>query len=214
MMIIAIVGADGAGKSTVTAAARRQLLAAEYPARVLDRWDIVDNPAYPTAEFMREDPWLARSCAARMSNPSRALFLMWASAMALTDERRGAPEGEITLLDGYWMKHAASEVASGLDRAWIEQLAAGLPQPDLTVYLRCTPELAWERKNGQVLPYECGMDLTCSRPSFLAHQRRIHDTLDAWADAFGWVVVDATAPLESVLDLVVLATLGSSRPCA
>ncbi len=198
-MLIAIVGADGAGKSTVTAAARVQLEAAGYPARVLDRWDIIANPAYPTGEFLRDDERLVRSCAARMTGPSRALFLLWASAMALTDERRAAPDGEITLLDGYWMKHAASEVASGLDRTWIERVADGLPRPDLTVYLRTTPELAWERKGGDVYPYECGMDLTCAKPSFLAHQRKINATLETWARRYGWVTVDATAPVNMVV---------------
>jgi len=208
-MLIALIGADGAGKSTVAAAAREQLVAAGYPARTLDRWDIVGNPAYPTARFLAPDEREVRSCAARMGNPSRLLFLLWASAMALTDEWREPVLDEVTVLDGYWMKHAASEVAYGLDRTWVEQVAAGLPPPDLGIYLRTTPELAWERKGGRPFPYECGMDMSCSRASFLAHQRVLHGVLDEWADRFGWITVDATRPLDAVLDSVVMEAVGA-----
>jgi thymidylate kinase len=197
-MLIAVVGADGAGKSTVTAAVRARMAAAGYPARVVDRWDIVDNPAYPTARFLRPDVRDLRSCVALMANPSRFLFLMWASALALSDPYEG-----LTFLDGYWMKHAASEVAYGLDPAWVESVAHGLPKPDLTVHLRLSPELAWQRKGGQPYPYECGMDLTRSRPSFLAHQGRIGEVLDGWADRDGWYPVDASQPLETVVSSVV-----------
>jgi thymidylate kinase len=107
------------------------------------------------------------------------------------------------------MKHAASEVAYGLDRAWVEDVARGLPYPDLVVYLRVTPELVWERKGGRPLPYECGMDLSCSRARFLAHQRKIHGVLDEWAVRYGWSVVDGARPLAAVLDSVVLEAVGA-----
>lgn len=208
-MLIAIVGADGAGKSTVTALGREQLIAAGYPTRRVDRWDIVDNPAYPTAQFLAPDERQVRSCAARMSSPPRLLFLLWAAAMALLEDQREPEPDEVTLLDGYWMKHAASEIAYGLDRGWVEDVARGLPRPDLTVYLRVTPELAWERKGGRPFPYECGMDMTCSQASFLAHQRKVHGVLDEWAEQQGWAVVDGAQPLPAVLDAVVMRAIGA-----
>jgi thymidylate kinase len=217
-VLIAVVGADGAGKSTVTSAVRDRVVAAGYPARRLDRWDIVGNPAYPTARFLTPDQREVRSCTARMSSSPRLLFLLWAAAMALLDGRPGPAAGEITLMDGYWMKHAASEVAYGLDRTWVEQVALGLPRPDLTIHLRVPPETAWQRKDGRPFPYECAMDLTCSRTSFLAHQRAIHELLDHWAARYGWLTVDATQPLSAVVDVVVRQILEAgtgegSRPC-
>jgi thymidylate kinase len=84
----------------------------------------------------------------------------------------------------------------------VESVAGGLPEPDLTVHLRLSPELAWDRKGGQPYPYECGMDRTRTRSSFLAHQRRVHEVLDGWADRYGWYSVDATRPVDTVVEAV------------
>lgn len=193
MRTVCVVGADGVGKSTVTAALRTRL-----PARLVDRWDIVGDPDYPTTSCLVDDVRLVRSCAARMSSTPRLLFLVWASVAALTEHTEGF-DGDVVLLDGYWMKHAASEIAYGADPVWVEQVTAGLPAPDLVLYLRSDAETAWRRKGGDVLPYECGMDMGRSRESFLKHQNEIHRVLDGWAARHGWVSVDARRPLDVVL---------------
>ncbi|MGX7825819.1 thymidylate kinase [Actinokineospora sp. 24-640] len=195
--VVAVVGADGAGKSTVTALLADRLAAAGVPARRGDRWDIVDSPLYPTAACLGPSVPAARSCAARMSSTPRLLFLLWASTLALTD-RAGEPEDGVVLLDGYWMKHAASEIAYGADPEWVHAVASGLPEADLVCYLRVAPEEAWRRKEGGALPYECGMDFTCSRESFLAHQGVIGSVLDDWAGRHGWLVVDAHQPVDAL----------------
>ncbi|MGW4759630.1 dTMP kinase [Streptomyces chartreusis] len=193
------MGADGVGKSTVTREVAHRLTADGFPVRPVDRWEIVASPDYPTAAFLRDDVLSVRSCTARMSRLPRLLFLLWATVLPLTDCRRPQSPGEVLVLDGHWMKHAASEIAYGLDRNWVEALVAGLPQASATVYLRSDPETAWERKNGRPVPYECAMDLACSRESFLAHQRTIHDLLDQWARRLGWIEVDARRPLNDVV---------------
>jgi dTMP kinase len=191
--VVAVVGGDGAGKSTLSCLLAERLSAAGIPARRVDRWDIVGDPSYPTASCLTPVPRQARSCAARMSGQPRLLFLLWAATLALTDHETGFP-GDVVLLDGYWMKHAASEVAYGADPDWVEAVAAGLPAADVVAYLRLDPRVAWRRKEGKPLPYECGMDLSCRRASFLAHQSAIQGVLDRWAARYGWHVLDAWAP--------------------
>jgi thymidylate kinase len=144
-----------------------------------------------------------------MSSTPRLLFLLWAAVLALTD-REGEFGGEIALLDGYWMKHAASEVAYGADLAWVEAVVGGLPLADHVFYLRLDPEVAWQRKRGAALPYECGMDYSCKRASFLAHQRAIQDVLDGWAERYGWHVVDARTQL-TIQAGHILSTVSASR---
>jgi thymidylate kinase len=190
--LVAVVGPDGAGKSTLTSLLADRLTTAGRPASRVDRWDIIGDPNYPTASCVstvRE----ARSCAARMSTTPRLLFLLWASVLALTD-RDGGLAGETVLVDGYWMKHAASEIAYGADPDWVAAVAGGLPPADLVVYLRLDPEVAWHRKDGRPLPYECGMDPLCGHDSFVSHQRAVVAVLDQWATRYGWLTVDAELP--------------------
>jgi dTMP kinase len=202
-VIAAIVGADGAGKSTVSQAVRGAL---GERARVVDRWDIVGNPEYPVADFIKENSRQVRNRSVRMAPHSRFLFLVWTSISSVVDWKApGASQtpDSVTILDGYWMKHAASEIAYGLDQAWVEQVVAGLPGVDAAVYLRSDPETAWSRMGSRAVPYECGLDLTCAKPSFLRHQQKIHDVLDAWAARSGWLTVDTRQPLDAVVGEVV-----------
>jgi dTMP kinase len=197
-MIAAIVGADGAGKSTVVRAIRERLGA---HTRVIDRWDIVGDPQeYPTADFIKPDKRYVRTCTALMSPEPRLLFLLWTSIASVAERRTADPAGSVVLLDGYWMKHAASEIAYGLDQWWVEQIVAGLPGVDIVIYLRSDPETAWSRISDRVVPYECAMDLTCVKSSFIGHQQKIHDVFDKWAAWPRWVTLDARRPLDDVAE--------------
>ncbi|MFD7164769.1 nucleoside/nucleotide kinase family protein [Streptomyces violascens] len=205
-MIVSLVGSDGAGKSTVSRLVTGRLGALGLQVERVDRWDIVGNPAYPAARFMKPDVPDTRLCVAEMPNTTRFLFLMWSIGHALLGRTPGAAApGALTLLDGYWMKHAAAEIVYGLDREWVESVVSALPASQV-VYLRLDPERAWERKVGRdVVPYECGMDPTCARDSFLTHQKRILAVLDDWAVRHGWQTLDAEQPLDDVVGQVVAA---------
>lgn len=214
-MLIALVGSDGAGKSTVTrllagtgagttADIGADATADAVPVRRSDRWDIVAAPErYPSARLLRPDVQLGRTCAAEMPNPARLLFFLWSSCMALDAQDPPPAPGTVTFLDGYWMKHAAVEVVHGLDRAWVESVGAGLPACDHVFHLRLAPETAWERKQGEeILPYECGGDPACGRGSFIAHQSRVQAVLDGWGRRHGWHTVDADQPAERIAELI------------
>ena len=200
-MLIAVVGTDGAGKSTVARLVSEALEHDGWPVTHIDRWHIVDNPLYPAARFMRPDVPDTRLCVAEMPNPTRFLFLVWSIGLALLGRKAAAVHAVtgIEMLDGYWMKHAASEIVYGLDGEWVEQVVSALPGADVVVYLRIDPEAAWDRKDGDIVPYECGMDESCSRDRFLAHQHAIQALLDGWAVRRGWTVVDAARGLPEVV---------------
>jgi thymidylate kinase len=203
-MLVSMVGADGAGKSTVTKMAAQRLVDAGRPVDRVDRWDIVASPAYPATRFMRPDVPDTRLCVAEMPVASRFLFLMWSISMAVQAKPTVDGPGQVTLLDGYWMKHAACEIVYGLERGWVESVTAGLPRSAAVLYLRADPAVTWERKVGRdVVPYECGMDPDCGELNFLTHQRKIQQVLDSWAERDRWTVIDAHAPTAEVIDRVI-----------
>ncbi|MET9736275.1 thymidylate kinase [Streptomyces sp. NPDC006458] len=195
-MLLALAGTDGVGKSTLTREVVAHLERRGRQVQTVDRWDIVDSPHYPAARFLDHDIKAIRRCVADMPAAPRLLFLMWSMGMALQAHRE--PHGDLVIVDGYWMKHAASEITYGLDPDWVETVVAGLPKADLTVRLRLDPELAWKRKQGDLVPYECGMDPSCSRDSFFTHQQAIADRLDLWAKRDGWPSLDTDRPVEHV----------------
>lgn len=197
-LLVAVTGTDGAGKTSITRSVFHELRTLSHGVALNDRWDIVGNPAaYPTASFLADDIPLLRNCITDMSPMSRLLFLLWTMHLSLADH---VAEGENTvrLTDSYWMKHAASEVVYGLDKNWTRSVCNGLPRADIVLYLRVSPELAWQRIGSSANAYECGMDSGCSQAAFLRHQRAMQEVLDEWGRAGDWIVIDADQPLAGV----------------
>jgi dTMP kinase len=209
-MLVAIVGSDGAGKTTISKALVHALNQMGRPARCVERWDIIANRAFPSARFLKNDLPDIRSCVADMPPQSRFLFLLWSMSLALSGEICPNREDEIIILDGYWMKHAASEVVYGLAPEWVISVAAGLPEPQVVLRLNLTPEQAWSRKQRDIVPYECGMDESCSRESFLGHQTRLQAVLDQWSGRYGWIDINAASPLQAVLTTAAAKILASA----
>ncbi|MGA8429771.1 MAG: hypothetical protein WB729_08115 [Candidatus Sulfotelmatobacter sp.] len=208
-LLVAVVGGDGAGKTTVSTELVQQLNELGYKARCVGRWDIVDNPAYPSARFMKNDIRHIRKCVADMPPHPRFLFLLWTMSLSLSADVTRDSDDEIVVMDGYWMKHAASEVAYGLAPEWVLSVSSGLPVPQIVLHLSLTPEQAWPRKQADLVPYECGMDESCSKESFLQHQTRIRNLLDEWSRAFGWKHIDASPSLAVVISTAVSQVLSA-----
>jgi dTMP kinase len=202
-LLIAVTGTDGAGKTTVTRSVVTELRSLSHAVGLNDRWDIVGNPVlYPTARFLIQDIPLLRTCITDMSPRSRLLFLLWTMHLSLADQATEA-DNTVLLTDSYWMKHAASEVVYGLDSNWTSAVCRGLPRPEIVLYLRVSPELAWQRIGMSANAYECGMDSGCSKAAFLRHQRAMQEVLDEWARAGDWLVIDADQPRPAVRQQVV-----------
>jgi dTMP kinase len=195
-----VAGGDGVGKTAVAQLLAERLNALGHSARYIRRWDIVGSPNYPEADFLNEDVRAIRSSAAGMPPNPRFLFLMWTMALAVLGDAVENSARQFVVVDGYWMKHAASEVVYGLDPEWVLSVTRGLPRADLVLRLNLSPEEAWSRKGGDLSRYECGMDESCSRESFLMHQASIRAVLDRWSDLFGWHDIDAAHPVEDLVE--------------
>jgi thymidylate kinase len=200
-VLIVVTGADAVGKSTLTRALRDRLEARGTGTRQVDKWQIYDFQAHPECAFLEGVPLrLLRSSISAMPVPARTLFLFWTMNITMRDEFVGG--GDVVFIDSYWYKHAAAERVYGASEELIDAAVATLPVPDLVILLDIEPERAWERKAASgfhdVVPYECGMDAEMTRESFVRHQGRLRAELLGWARRFGWVVLDADAPLQEL----------------
>lgn len=213
-MLIAIAGSDGAGKTTLCRKLQSALSEKNVPAVRMDRFDILDHDLCPSAAFVRDGRDSLREHALHMPDPARLLFILWSMAMTVSSPKlRESDPQPVIIYDSYWMKHVAVETIYGVPEQASISIVDMMPKPDLTIYLKSTPENLFDRKHDDLVPYECGMDPTCSRQSFVGHQRKIMDYLDRWSLQQNWLELDAMQTHEIlVVDLIatIEAMLGTN----
>lgn len=195
-MLIAFAGCDGSGKSTQVKKTANWLRSKGYEVEILDKWDILNHNKFSECRFIKTDLEDLRVCIAEMQGISRALFLFWSIAITLSKDNLHL-EDKIYLLDGYWMKHAASEIIYGCSEEWIFKTVEQLPQPDITFYFDVTPEVALMRKK-DLTPYECGRKLNFTDQDFLEHQSKLHMLLKKWAETYNWVFISGQLNIDEV----------------
>jgi thymidylate kinase len=144
-MMISIVGADGAGKTTQIEKLVPWLCDTHRRAvRVVTKESALDLKEHPEARMFALDySNLSGDILVEMQGVSRALFLFYLSAAALP---RRIAEGEILLLDGYWIKDFATEAALGLQPEWLLSVGRLFPRPTITILLDVAPEIAAKRR--------------------------------------------------------------------
>lgn len=202
-MLLTITGTDGAGKSSVADFVYQKIKARLRENVILiDRWDIFQNSDFPECDFITAPINQIKTSISSMEPHARALFIFW---KIYTVMKSFTPNSEkLHLFDSYWIKHAAVEVEYGLREKFVLTVVNELPSPDQVIFLDISPELAYERKllTNDLVPYECGLDASMSRSSFIRHQERVRKRLHRWAEMFGWDIVDAGLNFESVATAV------------
>ncbi len=192
-MIVALDGPDGAGKSTqcreIMAWARCQGVSA----RTVSKWDVFDAGRLPFARFLRAtDRIELRECIAEMGTTERILFLGWMNAVAATQAHCAAEE--LILLDGYLLKHAASEIILGGSPGLVSAVREATAEVDLVILLDVTPQVALQRKDGDLSPYECGTDPDSRPETFLSHQAALRSLLLEMAREHAWPLLTTDDP--------------------
>ncbi|MFI1913346.1 hypothetical protein [Nocardia sp. NPDC020380] len=183
-------GPDGAGKSSQVKRLASWAHSLDMSFRVVGKWQVLEEAAVPQARFLRGTTLdELRVCIAEMPSPSRMLFLGWLNTFAA--ERTRQAEEDLVVLDGYWIKHAATELLAGCPQSLVDAIVDAMAPADLVVFFDVTPEEALRRKKGDITPYECGLDPECRPERFLSHQAAVRDVMLDWARTRGWDVIRA-----------------------
>jgi dTMP kinase len=211
-VIVALDGPDGAGKSTQVRRLIEWANGNGRTAAVVGKWDIFRSGVVPQARFLRgSDQHDLRVCIAEMPLPARMLFLGWMNTTAAT--RAVETDADLVILDGYWAKHAATELLAGCDRRLVDAITSAIAPVDVVVYMDITPEEALRRKGTDLTPYECGRDPGCSPENFLRHQGVVRDLMLEWAGEYGWAVVraDSVDGTQEQLQRIVAEAMAAPR---
>lgn len=189
-MIIAMDGPDGAGKSSQVKRLASWADSQGLSFRVVGKWQVFEEAQVPQARFLRGSSLdELRVCIAEMPNPARMLYLGWLNTLAA--ERARAAEEDLVVLDGYWVKHAATELLAGCHKGLVDAIVDATASVDMVVFFDVTPEEALRRKKGDITPYECGRDPECRPERFLSHQAAVRDIMLEWVEGRGWDVIRA-----------------------
>jgi thymidylate kinase len=200
MKIICVTGPDGSGKTTQISRIAEILErggTAEVAAVTI--WDLLLDPSCK-GKVLFDDPAAVDRYLSILHPTSRALFLYHCFHEALElGKKRGA---KVLLVNAYWYKYYATEVAHGGDKRKLRELAEAIfPAPDLTFHLRIAPEQAFERKE-RLSGYESGFAKTKNLEAFVGFQRTAHTVLDELAAELGWIALDAREPIAKLTDTI------------
>jgi dTMP kinase len=192
--IIALEGTDGAGRSTQIRLLREWLEVKGYG---------VVETGWTRSPLMQPTIELAKS-----SNTLNKLtfVLLYACDFADRLEKEIIPAlkaGFIVLTDRYIYTAIARAGVRGVDSQWIRQLYGFAIAPHLIFYLKIDADALARRvlEAGGMAYWESGMDMKAGDDiydSFRSYQRQLLKEYAAMADEFGFRVLDARKPVDTI----------------
>lgn len=162
--LIVITGADGTGKSTLI----KQLSLTLESCYCANIWDLLQqsNNTLPFKSKQDIDSFL---CA--LTPDSRFLFL--AHALRFSVDKALQSEAKIILMDSYYYKYFASELALGANPILVRSVLDSFPEPDLVFELIVPLTEVMNRKEN-FSRYECGLADIAHKDLFEKFQQKVY----------------------------------------
>ena len=195
---ICMTGGDGSGKSTQIASLTKFFEQRKIATAAVSVWDAFTDPAVVAAMPIAERSDIYGYLKLLGPN-SRPHFLFHALHLSL--ERALERRPQVLLLDGYWYKYFAAEIAHGADPAVLRSLAGAFPEPNVTFHLAIGAQDALRRKFRHS-DYESGYGDDAQ--AFLDFQEGVQHVLIGLAMELGWIDIEAQQPPEVVTKIITL----------
>ncbi|MEV6275157.1 aminotransferase class III-fold pyridoxal phosphate-dependent enzyme [Nocardia sp. NPDC051832] len=202
--LICIAGGDGSGKTTQVARLAAAFEANGQSVAAVTIWDAFLDPKVASKLPFDKPADIYKYL--QLLNPlARTHFLFHAMQLALDLAASRGPD--VLLVNAYWYKYYATEVAYGGDPAVLRALASGFPEPDRTFHLAISPQDALSRKQNRS-DYESGYG---DEQEFLDFQSRAHQAIKALSAEFGWTELDGTAPASDITAAILAGLEGEDQ---
>ena len=204
--LVCVTGPDGAGKTTqISRLAEALESQGKFSIAVATIWDLLLDPETAPKVGFRSPIEVDRFLQI-LSPLSRALYLYNCFNEALVRARARQPD--VLLINSYWYKYYATEVAHGADAEQILAIAERVfAEPDTTFYLEVDPRAAFARK-AVLSGYETGFAEPRSEEAFVAFQVKAQAALAEQARRRRWISLDGNEPIESLTGMI-LARIGA-----
>jgi dTMP kinase len=200
-VVINILGCDGCGKTTQVALLKDWALASHWQnVSVPSKKALFDASLYPECAFLGVDyREFSHNYFPSLKGNSRFLFLAFMHSV-ITDHFPKDYD-TLVLLDGYWQKNLATELAMGRDETWMRAVSSFFPTPELTFVIDIDPSEIVDRGH-QPTPYETGCDPSLSGYSFIEHQRKVRSALLKLAEEFRYTIVDGRKEILDIFNII------------
>lgn len=163
--LICITGMDGIGKSTLINMLASQINSC-YIANI---WDLLDSQVKGLPFRTKKD---LDNYICDLTPDSRFLFL--AHALKYSTDVALSTNKKIILLDSYYFKYMATELALGAEITLVMEVVQRFPKPHLVVELKLPMDEIIKRKT-KFSRYECGLAEVADKLSFIKFQEKVKE---------------------------------------
>ncbi|WP_052598069.1 hypothetical protein [Aureispira sp. CCB-QB1] len=189
---ICITGTDGAGKSSlIDILLQDTILFNGKKVKEVTIWDLFYLPKeeqHLSISSKQAVDWYLKS----LSPQSRTFFLLHCMAQALEIARREAVE--IALINAYWYKYLATEVAYDGNLAHRLSLTTSFPKPDLVFSLNVSVKTAGQRKK-HYSAFESGFPEQVNTKQFMNFQHKVQAAYQQIMTTVEHIALDGELPL-------------------
>ncbi len=197
---ICVTGADGAGKSSlIELLLKDKQLFEGKKVKEVTIWDLFNLPLEQQRIFIKSkkdvDLYLKS-----LSPQSRTFFLLHCFAQAIEIARK--EEVDIALINAYWYKYMAMEVAYDNDLEGRLLLTKNFPQPDKVFVLQVSVDTASKRKQ-YYSGFESGFPDKMSAAAFSDFQMKVQAAFRQIISKVEHVALDGELPLETLKEQII-----------